>query len=245
MSGELKVDIISSSTNGTMVEVDGDLTVKGILTSKDCNLSGDVDTVDGLHGTENSIDTANEESTLATKGAVKCYVDDRVPAGSIMMWALGVPPIGWLECNGDWKSIAEFSELYNTIGGVYGLNTEGNTFKLPDYRGYFLRGWDNGAGNDPDALSREDRGDGQRGDVVGTTQGSALWDHGHAYYYYYRNLGTSGGGNWTSGTGNNNTRDGDDIVRSPIESYGSGNGAPDLSTESRPKNINVMFIIKY
>lgn len=51
-----------------------------------------------------------------------------------------------------------------------GTHTWHDTFLLPDDRGRFLRGWDHGAGTDPDAASRTDRGDGTTGDNVGTLQ---------------------------------------------------------------------------
>lgn len=47
----------------------------------------------------------------------------------------------------------------------------GGHLQLPDFRGMGIRGWDHGAGVDPDAASRSARaGDGQTGDYVGTVQ---------------------------------------------------------------------------
>lgn len=52
------------------------------------------------------------------------------------------------------------------------LVVSGGHIQLPDFRGLGIRGWDHGAGNDPDAASRAARaGDGQTGDYVGTMQG--------------------------------------------------------------------------
>lgn len=58
-----------------------------------------------------------------------------------------------------------------------GTHSWHDTFLLPDDRGRFIRAWDNGAGVDPDAASRTDRGDGTTGDNVGTLQDHALETH--------------------------------------------------------------------
>ena len=55
------------------------------------------------------------------------------------------------------------------------LVISGGHIQLPDFRGIGIRGWDHGAGNDPDAATRTARaGDGQTGDYVGTMQGDAI-----------------------------------------------------------------------
>ena len=54
-------------------------------------------------------------------------------------------------------------------------------FNLPPLSGYFPRFWDNGAGVDPSAAGRLNRGDGTTGDNVGTTQADLVGNHGHPY----------------------------------------------------------------
>ncbi|MCS1814437.1 tail fiber protein [Escherichia coli] len=53
-------------------------------------------------------------------------------------WPLETPPTGWLKCNG----AAFSSEKYPNLAKVYPTN------KLPDLRGEFIRGWDDGRGID-------------------------------------------------------------------------------------------------
>ncbi|HEY6034731.1 MAG TPA: phage tail protein, partial [Kofleriaceae bacterium] len=62
--------------------------------------------------------------------------------------------------------------LFNEIGTRYGGDGV-TTFKIPDWRGQFPRGWDHGRGLDPNAASRANAGGGLTGDHVGTTQLSA------------------------------------------------------------------------
>jgi len=55
-------------------------------------------------------------------------------------------------------------------------------FFLPDYRGMFVRGWNNGRPwpyNDPDVATRNGRQDGVSGDHVGTFQESQFASHNH------------------------------------------------------------------
>ncbi len=55
----------------------------------------------------------------------------------------------------------------------------GTTFGIWNGKGQFLRGWDNGAGVDPDASGRTDRGDGVTGDQIGTNQLDNYKSHDH------------------------------------------------------------------
>ncbi|EFB5137364.1 phage tail protein [Escherichia coli] len=61
-----------------------------------------------------------------------------LPVGVPVPWPSATPPTGWLKCNG-----AAFSaEEYPKLAKVYPTN------KLPDLRGEFIRGWDDGRGID-------------------------------------------------------------------------------------------------
>ncbi|WP_430629827.1 phage tail protein [Escherichia coli] len=57
-----------------------------------------------------------------------------LPVGVPVPWPLETPPTGWLKCNGAAFSAEEYPELAK----VYPTN------KLPDLRGEFIRGWDDG-----------------------------------------------------------------------------------------------------
>ena len=52
-------------------------------------------------------------------------------------------PDGYLECNGQLLSRTTYAALFNVIGTRYG-NTSGSNFRVPDLRGEFIRGFDNG-----------------------------------------------------------------------------------------------------
>lgn len=178
-----------------------------------------------------------------------------VPSGAVAMFAGSVPPPAWLECNGSLVFKTDYPDLYAAIGGAYGETD--TQFRLPDGRGRFARGWDHGSGNDPDANERADRGDGVAGDNVGTLQEDAIIKHKHPDKGHqhgairHRIAGVIGFGEVslnaynTLGAVYTNTAvaPGEADLGDPEDS-GTGAGTVDISTETRPKNINLMFIIK-
>lgn len=96
-------------------------------------------------GTFRIINTA--APVAATDVATKSYVDAAVSPGFVMAYAMNVSaPTGWLICNGASLSTVTYSNLFAIIGYSYGGS--GANFNLPDYRGCFLRGYDNGKGRD-------------------------------------------------------------------------------------------------
>ncbi|HBE7581587.1 TPA: phage tail protein [Escherichia coli] len=61
-----------------------------------------------------------------------------LPVGVPVPWPSATPPTGWIKCNGAPFSAQEYPELAK----AYPTN------KLPDLRGEFIRGWDDGRGVD-------------------------------------------------------------------------------------------------
>jgi phage-related tail fiber protein len=65
-------------------------------------------------------------------------IDKYIPAGFPLPWPAATPPSGWFKCNG-----AAFDKSkYPKLAAVYPSGS------LPDLRGEFLRGWDDGRGVD-------------------------------------------------------------------------------------------------
>jgi hypothetical protein len=71
------------------------------------------------------------------------------PAGTVQYFANTVAPNGYLECNGQAVNRIGYAELFSAIGTTYGIGDGVTTFNLPDLRGEFVRGADNGRGADP------------------------------------------------------------------------------------------------
>jgi microcystin-dependent protein len=70
---------------------------------------------------------------------------------------MSAAPTGFLECSGGIVNISDYNDLFQAIGTTYntGLSTQYYDidgilvkFKIPDLRGEFVRGWDDGRGVD-------------------------------------------------------------------------------------------------
>ncbi|WP_413568320.1 phage tail protein [Bdellovibrio sp. HCB117] len=70
------------------------------------------------------------------------------PAGLITAFSSNSCPTGWLEANGAAISRSTYAALYTAIGTTFGSGDGSTTFNLPDLRGEFIRGFDNGKGVD-------------------------------------------------------------------------------------------------
>ena len=78
---------------------------------------------------------------IIAKGSIKDVLNylglgegSALPVGVPVPWPTATPPAGWLQCNG-----ATFTkEQYPVLARVY------PTLRLPDLRGEFIRGWDDG-----------------------------------------------------------------------------------------------------
>ena len=159
----------------------------------------------------------------------------QIIVGSILIWPKEeVPNDRWIHVRGQSLDKTSYPELFQQLGYMYGGSPETGKFNLPDYRGMFLRGTDTGRGSDPDANSRASRGDGEKGDVVGTTQADAFESHRHPHVDSYA-ADTSRADRNRSGS----SIHAHDVSRAANRVTGVSG-----SNETRPKNINVNFIIK-
>ena len=91
-----------------------------------------------------------------TQYLLEANIDTYIPVGFPLPWPQATPPDGWLKCNGATFDAAKYPKLAK----VY------STGKLPDLRGEFLRGWDDGRGVDA-------------GRSLLSSQGFAFQDHAH------------------------------------------------------------------
>ena len=92
-----------------------------------------------------------------------------VPSGTVMYFAGRTAPAGWLKANGAAISRTTYASLFEAIGTTYGAGDGRTTFNLPDLRGEFIRGWDDGRNVD-------------RGRAFGSAQADELKAHRHKTY---------------------------------------------------------------
>ena len=206
----------------------------------------------------NKADTGIEfsDGSIQTTASVDNTV---VPASAVMAFARPTCPSGWLSANGAAVSRTTYADLFAAISTMYGVGDGSTTFNMPDYRGEFLRGIDNGAGRDPDSASRTNRGDGTTGDNIGTkqteqtlshlhavdppsTSSNTTGAHTHTYTFWDGGGGTAADTNQYSSGNANTSSNGDHSHTVDIASFDSGSTG---GNETRPRNVNVLYCVKY
>ncbi|EPX1300327.1 phage tail protein [Escherichia coli] len=141
-----------------------------------------------------------------------------LPVGVPVPWPSATPPTGWLKCNGAAFSAEEYPELAK----AYPTN------KLPDLRGEFIRGWDDGRGVDS-------------GRTILSVQGDALQDHGHKAIRL-RFIGADRG-NVAIPDGSAEFTGDSDLINK-ISDRAFNGGVPRVSGETRPRNIAFNYIVR-
>ena len=160
------------------------------------------------------LDDADAAAARETLGAA---ISTIVPAGTILYVAQSTAPSGYLKANGALVSRTTYASLFAAIGTLFGAGDGSTTFALPDIRGEFLRGWDDGRGIDT-------------GRGMGTLQGFATQDHSHASA-----AAVSGAQILAAGS-----------VGAAINGSSTGSMNTGVSaTETRPRNIALLACIKY
>lgn len=106
------------------------------------------------------------ELRRAIKQEINEALEKLCPIGTIQAFAFNEIPNGWLLCDGTPVKKRDYPKLFEKIGYTYG-NIDPNTFRLPDLRGRFIRGWDKDCLRDSDKRR------------FGSYQEDALQDHNH------------------------------------------------------------------
>lgn len=138
------------------------------------------------------------------------------PPGTVAAFAGSNAPAGWLKCAGQAVSRATYGALFAYIGTTYGAGDGSTTFNVPDMRGEFIRGLDDGRGVDV-------------GRVIGTAQGDNFKSHTHQVWGDNKsNFDGSGRFPTVGGAG----------FEGWVETEGAG------GNETRPRNVALLYCIK-
>ena len=168
---------------------------------------------------------------IKSDGAVRTALENlglgdgsALPVGVPVPWPSATPPTGWLKCNG-----APFSaEEYPKLAKVYPTN------ELPDLRGEFIRGWDDGRGIDVGREILSAQGDAIR-NIVGrislVRRGAGYSDINDGAFRYDSNWSTSIRGEGLS----------DDW--GSVVSFDASRVVP-TAPENRPRSIAFNFIVR-
>lgn len=172
--------------------------------------------------------SSDSDTLLATQQSIKAYIDSFLPVGAVQTFAKETPPSGWLECDGSsLERSGTYANLFGEIGTAFGT-ADGTHFNIPDLQGVFVRGWANSDASDPNRATRTASGTGgATGDNVGSYQADEYESHDHDYG---DEVAVS------SGAGSTVIRSNQDSDATTASSGGS---------ETRPKNVYLMYCIKY
>lgn len=98
--------------------------------------------------TQAEAEAGTNDTQYMTPLKVSQAVAIAVPPGAVQYFAMDAPPDGWLHCTGAAVSRSTYNGLFAAIGTTFGSGNGTSTFNIPDLRGEFIRGWDDGAGVD-------------------------------------------------------------------------------------------------
>jgi len=106
----------------------------------------------GLGSAALMVDSADADLTVAPDGAARRDIVAAAIAelrrGQVAWYAVNTAPTGTLKANGAAVSRTTYSALFAVIGTTFGVGDGTTTFNVPDMRGEFARGWDDGRGID-------------------------------------------------------------------------------------------------
>jgi len=202
------------------------------------NISFALPTADGANGSVLQTNGSGALSFVAIQG---------VPTGTIFCFAIATVPTGYLECNG--QSTAGHAALAALIGS-----------NVPDLRGEFVRGWASNRAVDT-------------GRQIGSTQGDQNKSHNHTVTSNHNITDTGHSHSPTSNSPSSSAANGQSIAVNDtiVGNYGGGSGtglgplgnrqfmnnattgisistnntvSNSGGTESRPRNVALMYIIK-
>ena len=172
-----------------------------------------------------------------------------VPPGVVHPYAGATCPPGYLFCHGQSISRTTYAALFAAIGTAYG-SVDANSFNAPELRGYFIRGVNtSGAGID-------------YGRTLGNVQTDAIKSHthdashshtasqvthNHSYTAATTGVQTSGGGvsQINDSLYTANTSDATPAITVNAAVVTTSGPSTGVSTETRPYNVAMNYIIKY
>lgn len=180
--------------------------------------------------------------SLVSPAKVAAAIDalvSAVPSGSVIYTASSTAPTGFIKANGAALSRTIYADLFAAIGTTYGSGDGSTTFNVPDLRGEFIRGFDDGRGVDSGRIlgsTQSDLIENHKHHVVSSTTGAVTYPNTTVTSSNQVSYGYSGGGyeryilSGVSGVANIG------LSSNPTTNGGS---------ETRPRNVALLACIKY
>ena len=199
-----------------------------------------------------------------SSGVLSFQVVAGVPTGSVFCMAVATVPTGYFECNGQSLNRNTYAALFAVIGTQYGA-ANNTTFKVPDLRGEFVRGFDNGKGVDSGRSVASSQGDQNAyhrhtGSVSGTTEDPTptLTGNVRKISETFASGGTVSGrfsklasqnGPVTPGNPDESPTGGFSLnmthTHTFSDNFNTSYHPTNSNAEARPRNVAMMYIIKF
>ena len=180
------------------------------------------------------------------------------PVGTVITYAGSSAPTGYLKANGDSLPngsgtvqgvTADFSALYAVVGAT-----------LPDLRGEFVRGWDDGKGTDSGRQIRSAQGDENKQhnhsiSLSGTTSNKSLTGEVRKIAETFASGGGYANGVFSKAANqtashtpsgvDNSSAGGFTMDASHDHTFSASGTSGNQGSESRPRNVALLMCIKY
>ena len=221
-------------------------------TSVSSNITFSLPASDGNAGEFLQTDGSGNLSFSAAGGA-----QGGVPSGAVFCMAVAIVPSGYLECNGAAVSRTGYAALFAVIGTQYGAGNGSSTFNLPDLRGEFVRGYDHGRGIDSGRnIATSQTADNQSHthsiNISGTANTKSLTGgirkisegfdaNGSASGVFTK---TQDGTNSITGSSSTSPVGGVNFDGSHDHTFSASGTSGSHGSETRPRNIAMMYVIK-
>lgn len=187
-----------------------------------------------LERNQNLADVADKAASRTNLDVFsKAETRQMAPSGLVAYFARSTAPAGWLKANGAAISRTAYADLFAAIGTTFGAGDGVNTFNLPDMRGEFIRGLDDGRGVDT-------------GRTIGSSQATGVPNITGYVLGSVEESGSSATGAFelkkqaTNGANSGATSWGFDFDASRVSNvYKNG------LTEARPRNVAQLACIKF
>lgn len=187
--------------------------------------------------------------------------NELLPIGVILIFPYECAPDGFIPCDGRSLNKQEFRNLYDLIGDIFGADA--TTFRIPDLRGKFVRGYDNSGIYDCNHPFGKYQMDAIQGHSHKTTWGNQSTEPaGEHHHLYFAEVWNRPSGYDSNGCYAHENKDYDNsssykkktstevphVHKLPDihlnEMISSNQGPIRSATETRPKNLALNFCIK-
>lgn len=140
-----RIDGAAAAPGGLFTEGDPNVGTPATVVTDDWLNAVQEEIAGVIEGSGTSLSKPSNAQLLA---AIRVLIGAAIPAGAVNAFAGEVAPAGWLKCNGAAVSRTAYPALFAYLGTRWGVGDGSTTFNLPDLRGEFIRGWDDGRGID-------------------------------------------------------------------------------------------------